>query len=339
MKIAVFCTGGTNLGFGHFFRSKTFVKSAPRDIDIRIFPVVDNEDKHIFKELGAVCSLCDSELMARTEILQYIPDMVVFDTVHCSDETFFQLKEQIQYTVSISPVFNQIPNLDYLFTRNANTLPVTDVTIFKGFKYAILNENCKFIPDEVYYHNLSKEFLTVGIAMGGGDAPNKTLNILKSISKINNSCMFWVLLGEGYKHSYQDLVNSIAKDSNHEIILAKTNRSTWNILSNCSVAILAGGLTTMEAVYAGLPTLNIFEKEDHLHATGIEVFEKNMAENFGLLNEESINNLIKKLEHLSTRKSLLLEMRENSKGKVDKLGPVRIYEELKKIYDERLLSE
>ena len=331
MKIAIYCTGGTNLGFGHFFRSKTFIKARPDDIEVKIFPIVDTDDKHIFNEISALCSLCDSEINAKNKILEYAPDILIFDTVFCQSDVFFDLKQKVKFTVSISPVFNQMQHIDYLFTRNINTESIGGVTIYKGFEYIILNENCQFITDEVYFYNLSREFLTVGIAMGGGDAPNKTLQILKTISQINQSCMFWVLLGEGYKHSYQDLVNSITKDSNHEIILAKTNRSAWNILSNCSVAILAGGLTTMEAVYAGLPTLNIFEKEDHLYAAGTEIFEKGIAENLGLFNESSVELLKEKLEYLSKKKSFLLQMRENSKGKVDKLGPERIYNILRQM--------
>ena len=68
---------------------------------------------------------------------------------------------------------------------------------------------------------------------------------------------------EGYNHSYQSLVDVINRNNRHEIILAKTNRSMWEILSNCNVAILAGGLMLVESIYAGLPSINIFEKEWH----------------------------------------------------------------------------
>ena len=36
-------------------------------------------------------------------------------------------------------------------------------------------------------------------------------------------------------------------------ILAKTNRSMWRVLGNCSLAILAGGVTSYEAAFAGCP--------------------------------------------------------------------------------------
>lgn len=332
MKVVVYCTGGTKLGFGHLLRSKTFVKSAPEYIQILLLPVVDDEDKHIFNDTKAITTVCNSEESALKAARDFGPDVFVFDTVFCSDHFLSEVKSFSPITVSISPVFNQMVHMDYLFTRNEHTPSVGNVNVFKGFQYALFNENCRFIPDEVYYHNLSREFLTVGIAMGGGDAPNKTLQVLLSICQMDVPCTFWVLLGEGYKHSYQDLVNSIRKDSNHEIILAKTNRSMWNVLSNCSVAVLAGGLTTLEAVYAGLPTLNIFERDDHLVATGKALFENGIAENLGIFSESSLSQLPQRLTYLNSNKSHLLQMRERSKGKVDKLGPVRIFEKLKEIH-------
>jgi spore coat polysaccharide biosynthesis predicted glycosyltransferase SpsG len=331
MKLAIFTTGGTKLGFGHFFRSKTFAKAAPDNFQVLLVPVVDAEDKHFFKEVQSITAQCDDEAAALNAILQFKPEIMVFDTVSCSDDFFAKIKSSVRITISISPVFNQMSKIDYLFTRNSNTPPIGDVKIYKGFEYALFNEHCRFIPDEIYFHNLSKEFLTVGIAMGGGDAPNKTLQVLRSICQLEVPCTFWVLLGEGYKHSYQDLVTSIRKDSNHEIILAKTNRSMWNVFSNCSVAILAGGLTTLESVYAGLPTLNIFENQSHVEATGRQLFDQGIAENAGLFNDDSLSLLKERLSHLSNNKSQLLQMRERSKGKVDKLGPFRIFEVLKSI--------
>jgi spore coat polysaccharide biosynthesis predicted glycosyltransferase SpsG len=331
MKVAIFCTGGTKLGFGHFFRSKTFAKSAPPNLQILLIPVVDPEDRHFFNEIRHITAPCGDEHAALQAINDFKPEVFVFDTVACSDIFFEDVRSRVRVIASISPVFNQMEKIDYLFTRNINTRDILGVKIFKGFEYALFNEHCRFIPDEIYFHNLSKEFLTVGIAMGGGDAPNKTLQVLQAICTLEAPCTFWILLGEGYKHSYQDLVSSIRKDSNHEIILAKTNRSMWNVLSNCSVAILAGGLTTLESVYAGLPTLNIFENESHMEATGRQLFEQGIAMSAGLFNDASLSLLKEKLTFLIENKSQLLQMRERSKGKVDKLAPFRIFEVLRQL--------
>lgn len=335
MRLAIFCTGGAKLGFGHFFRSKTFAKAAPPNFTVLLVPVIDVEDRHFFKDVLQITTLCDNEATALAAIMAFKPDVMVFDAVNCSGEFFVKAKKSSRFTVSISPVFNNMTGVDCLFTRNIHTPPIGEVKIYKGFEYVVFNEHCKVIPDEVYEHNMSREFLTVGVAMGGGDAPNKTLQVLKSVSRVEAPCTFWILLGEGYKHSYQDLVDTIRKDSNHEIILAKTNRSMWNVLSNCTVAIFAGGLTTMEAAYAGLPSLNIFEKEDHLNATGRQLFELGIAEDMGLFRDASLDRLAERVRYLNDNKHALLDMRKNSKGKLDKLGPARIYKKMEDLIEHR----
>jgi Spore coat polysaccharide biosynthesis protein, predicted glycosyltransferase len=327
-NIAIFCTGGTNLGFGHFFRSKVFAKAALKKFNVRIFAVAEDQDRQVFKDVRDISKVCQTESVALKEIIEFAPNILVFDTVYCSDDFIAEIKRHCEHLVSISPVFNQMHNIDILFTRNEDTPDIENVKIFKGFKYTIFNDNCIQIPDAVYNSILCRPFLTIGIAMGGGDAPNKTLKILKAISQIPNPCTFWVLLGEGYKHSYQDLVNCLSKDSNHEIILAKTNRSIWNILSNCSLAILAGGLTTMESIYAGLPSINIFEKEEHLRATSSMIFDNGMAFNLGLFKDFSDSILIEQVEAISGNKDLMLSMRDRMKGVLDKYGADRICKEI-----------
>lgn len=333
MRIAVFCTGGTDLGFGHFFRSKTFARSAPESCTVRIFPVVAGEDRHFFTEISGITTPCAHEEEAVNEILKFKPDILVFDAVFCSAEMISALRPAVRLLASISPVFNQMRAVDLLFTRNKDANDIDGVQVYKGMQYAIFNENCTFISDEGYFYNLSKPMMPIGISMGGGDAPNKTLNVLKVLAGLPAPCTFWVLLGEGYRHSYQHLVDAIHKESNHEIILAKTNRSMWHVLSNCCMGILAGGLTTIEAVYAGLPTLNIFDKKEHLEATGIEFFTRGAAECIGIFGKDSLAQLGSRVAELYAQKSQLVQMRERSKGQVDRLGPQRIYDILLKERD------
>lgn len=334
MKLAIFCTGGTKLGFGHFFRSRTFAKAAPDGTQVVLLPVVEEQDRHFFREVADVTCLCSDEKEALVAIDRFLPDVMVFDAVYCSDAFFAAAKQASRLIVSISPVFNHLERVHYLFTRNLHTPPIANVGIFKGFEFAVFNEHCDIIPDDVYAHHIRRPYLTIGVAMGGGDAPNKTLRVLQAISRVNVPCTFWVLLGEGYRHSYQDLVDTIRRDSNHEIILAKTNRSMWNVLSNCTIAILAGGLTTLEAIYAGLPSLNIFEKPDHLVATGRQLFDLGIAEDMGLFGDDALQKLADRVRYLSDNRDVLLSMRMNSKGMVDQLGPARIYERIINIIKE-----
>lgn len=334
IKLALFCTGGPGLGYGHLMRSASFAKGAPDAFQVRIFPLLEKEsDVHLFSALEGKTEACQSEGEALQAISRFSPDVMVWDTVDCSDDFFARLKQRVHYHVSISPVFRHMAQLDALYTRNIETADIPGVKVFKGLEYAIFNGTCQPISDEAYLQSLAKPQLTVGISMGGSDAPNKTLRILRSISTLEIPMTIWVLLGEGYLHSYEELVKAIRQDGKHEIILAKTNRSMWDILSGCSLAILAGGLVMIEAVYAGLPSINLFEKELHQKTAGTRLFESGAAFSIGVISPENLARLNEMLVELHDKRSMLLKCREQTSGQIDKMAPYRIFlslqEELK----------
>ncbi len=146
-----------------------------------------------------------------------------------------------------------------------------------------------------------------------------------------------MLLGEGYQHSYNDLINVIKKDSGHEIILAKTNRSMWQILKNCILAILPGGITTYEAAYAGLPTLNLLT-DDSSRFLIRELEENEVCIYEGLINDDNLSKLNNTIEYLYHNRKKLLEMHLNTKGLIHGNSAQLILENCKKILSQKNLS-
>jgi spore coat polysaccharide biosynthesis predicted glycosyltransferase SpsG len=195
---------------------------------------------------------------------EYTPQVVVFDLLRFTEAHFREVAGTAM-TVSLSPVFNLLSQVDLIFHRThylgdawprGEGAPITRC----GLEYAVINQNCRKIPDGLYQRQLEFKELAVAVSMGGTDAANKTLQVLDTIKKIPHPLLVWVILGEGYGHSYQELVDSMRGEA-HEIILVKTNDSLWRILSTCSLAILSGGTTAYEAAYAGLPAINLIESE------------------------------------------------------------------------------
>jgi spore coat polysaccharide biosynthesis predicted glycosyltransferase SpsG len=146
-----------------------------------------------------------------------------------------------------------------------------------------------------------------------------------------------VLLGEGYQHSYQDLVDVSRKFDNHEVILAKTNRSMWRVMGNCALAILAGGLTTAEAVFAGLPTINIFEVEDHKNIM-LDLINRGACIDGGLFSKSSIEKNVKLVEEMYVNRQILLKMRSLCNGIYDDKGGERILSSLHRLVKSKIDS-
>ena len=132
------------------------------------------------------------------------------------------------------------------------------------------------------------------------------------------------MLGEGYRHSYDDLINEIKRDSSHEIILAKTNKSMWQILHNCVLSIVPGGITSYEAAYAGLPTITMLENEEQLYLIQ-ELLERNTSIYIGKMSHDNMIKLNDVITELHNNRYQLLQMHLNTKKIIDGKGAGRIY--------------
>jgi spore coat polysaccharide biosynthesis predicted glycosyltransferase SpsG len=256
--------------------------------------------------------------------LQNKYDVAVLDMLETSDELLLQLKLHTKLLVSLSPVYNKFPEIDILFhrTKYFATSKGEPKNIYSGFEYAIIQEHCKKISTSRYENNLQLEYFPVAISMGGGDAANLTLQCLKELKKCKVPATFWVLLGEGYKYSYDELVDEIRRDSLHEILLVKTNQSMWHILQNCLMMIIPGGVTAYEAAYAGIPTI-IYEKNPNNNFLLKELSENNVSFIY-----DNWQNTREKLEYLYQRKKELLLMHINSKELFGNVAHKLIYEKL-----------
>ncbi len=332
MNFTLICKGGVNTGLGHLHRTISFVEGAKEFASFNVIAIIDKGLENLFKDIPTTVFIYnDTELTTALNLITGEADTCIIDMVELSENERKIIRSRYKRIVSLSPVFNDYSIIDVLFTRFSEYNYPQHIKVFSGLEYAIFNTNCRQISDEEYNRNLEEKQLTIAVSMGGVDAPNKTRTILEALAKLNQDYTIWVLLGEGYSHSYQDLVDTIKRDSNHEIILAKSNRSMWKILSNCSLAIFAGGLTSFEAIYAGLPAVNIFEKEIHQNIISKEIIEKNVSINLGLLSDETLATLQERLSLFYNDRAELIRMRSNSKGLLDNFGPKRTIEKIKQI--------
>lgn len=332
LSYTIVCKGSVKIGMGHLFRAKTFAKHLiQQGYKIQVVAITDLSVRSALSEIELHTKFVESdeeavELLAKENI-----DILFFDTIQLSEPCFDKLKIQARLTASLSPVFNCMNKVDCLFTRLENQENIyKDVpNVYSGIEYTIINDNCNLIPESQFELNIQKAQMPIGISMGGGDAPNKTKRILAAISKIEKPLLLWVFLGEGYNHSYNELVNIIKEDKKHEIILARTNRSLWYLLSNCSLVILAGGITYTEAIYAGLPTINLFESEDQERIIPKTFADKNIGFNIGVLNDSNLSKMSILIEQLIEDKTKILQMRERMHNILDKKASERIITRLK----------
>ena len=207
MKICLICKASTEIGFGHLIRSRTLATSiykSFKEISVELIVIGKNNlNKLLIGSEYKYQVLFSEEDLKISE--KY--DIVFLDMMEMQITTMLKIKQLTQLLVCISPVFNQMKEIDVFFNRTKYYQFLDQQTpkaIYAGLEYAFVQENCMKINAGVYEDNLNSINFPIAISMGGGDAANKTLQFLKTLKKCKVPATFWVMLGEGYQHSYND---------------------------------------------------------------------------------------------------------------------------------------
>ena len=327
MKLQIVCRGSIQEGLGHLLRTRTFARHAAATHEVEVVAIVEPELEDLLAGLNCPVRFVRTDAAALPGVRAFAPDALLFDTTRFDAGLMDEAAAAGFLLGSISPVFEHLARMDLVFTRTRRNPSLGDTRILGGLQYAIFNDHCQGIDDATYERNLARPELPIAVCMGGADAANKTLSILQALALLEEPTTIWVLLGEGYAHSYNQLVDAVRGDLRHEVILAKANRSMWRILGNCALGLMAGGLTTVEAVYAGLPTINLFDRPEHASMLA-ELFDAGVCLNGGLIFGHSLQPTLEALRRLAAGRDELRTMRARTKGLVDHLGPVRVLREI-----------
>lgn len=252
-------------GLGHLVRSLSVLREMQDLAEVRLFLLGDMSGRHLVEESGIPWSDCHSDETCARRVMELKPKIVVFDTLHFQ-QAAFNLLANSAITASLSPVFSCMGRVEHLFHRtkyedpgwrNGKVFP----KVHKGLKYTVLPAWLKRVTTRHYREHLHERKLSIAISMGGADAPNRTLALFQELGRFPQKLVVWVALGDAYTHSYEELLRS-AKANKQEIILLKSNESMWRVLRNASLVICAGGLTTYEAAYVGIPSINILQSAE-----------------------------------------------------------------------------
>ncbi len=327
MKVCLICQASIEAGFGHLARTMSFANSIandPRITTIDIYLIADIPPFDVGKRYGRSPTTISSE----KEIPERPYDIVFFDCLEFDYQNLERIKSQAGLTVSLSPIFNNFDLIDVLFTRSG----FHDTThqgqkpsnVYYGPEYTLLGNKLNKISAGRYELNLENERFSLGICMGATDPANKTQELLEILAGWKKPCLIWVAIGDGYKHSIDTLKSTAKNDSVHELVIASTNDSFWSVLQNCSLLLLQGGVTTYEAAYSGIPSINFPRTQNHFRLCS-DLVSRGLSWVFDI-NQENDDAFISLLEELLVNKTLLLEMHIKLKSLIDDNGPKRIFD-------------
>jgi len=339
LRVLFVCRGSSLDGLGHVMRCRTLALSMGRRMPVRMVVIGDRYVDSLLKNRGLNYEVVGGEEDATPIVDAYRPDIVIFDLMQFDRQRFDRIA-RASLTVSVSPIFNLLADVDMLFHRTTRHGEDWDFSsrpsesrpeLRCGLPYTLVRPQCEKIVDEEYRRTLAQDPLSVVVSMGGTDAKNKTLQVLESMQAIPKRLLIWVLLGEGYAHSYQQLVDTVNRGTRHEIILAKTSDSMWRIMKSCALAVLAGGVITYECAYAGLPSINVFHNKNSVFLVE-ELIEKGVALSAGYPLQDALSVVNANIAHLEQNRDELAAMHGRATGLIDGQAATRIEDEIVQYY-------
>lgn len=300
--------------------------------EVRLYLVGDHSGAHLVEEAQIPWQYCTSDEAASHAAGMFDARLVVFDMLDFDSQAFEILKSR-SVTASLSPVFGLLTSVDHLFHRTTHEDPRWNregpfPEIHKGLGYTVLPDWLRRISKSQYCEHLREKRLSVAISMGGSDAPNRTLRLIERVGRCPIPMVLWVALGDAYTHSYESLLRCAA-ENRQEIILIKSNDSMWRVLKNAALVICAGGLTTYEAAYMGIPTINLIQN-DAWSFLFTELEEAGVCVKISP-GETSVDLAVEQLTVLAESRERLYQMHESTKRLVPAGGAARVARDLIRI--------
>ncbi len=197
-----------------------------------------------------------------------------------------------------------------------------DVISLCGPRYAPISN--KFIFDKTTKNVKDRNIL---ISMGAYDSKGTTINIIKAIKNLfdanNKNIQTKIVLGKEAP-SIKKIKSIIKNDKNFELLLDVKDMS--NIYNNTFFAIGAPGLSHMERLYFGIPTILIAQNKVHE-----SIVNKWVAMGCAEKSEDSVHIIEKKILHIIENKKARNDLSKNGRNLVDGKGASRIAEAMLKI--------
>lgn len=327
MNVLVLAKGTRSQGMGHLMRSISFANDLiTYGVEVDYHAFTDESGRRF---ISAIASF-ESQIHDYSSAIPYLGkgyDAVVFDMLSFPREEIERLKRDTDVLISISPIFDQMALMTSVVHRAHDLQSDADLSgkdCLFGPEYTIIRTDCHKKSSAQVEVQMKENPLRVGLCMGGADINNLTLRYLQELVKIDQSLTLFVMLGEGYLHSMDEIGLIASTYVQHEVVLAKTSRSMWTILDTCGLIICPGGITLYESAYVGIPTIyiSLSEKSQEL-SEGISSIGAGI--HAGQHGESTPAKVKEILESLMENRSDLIAMHRSSEGFIDGNSSERIY--------------
>jgi UDP-2,4-diacetamido-2,4,6-trideoxy-beta-L-altropyranose hydrolase len=337
MNFVVITDADMSIGTGHLMRCLALAQEIKQKRhEASFITYCDNEKLcqkirtegfriHVLRKLG---NLKEAMEILNTEK----PDWVILDGYHFGTDYQKWVKDS-GYRLLVVDDYAHIGHYYSDIILNQN---------YAAEKLSYRTEKCTELLLGTQYVLLRKEFFSgagwkrefpeigrnIAITMGGGDAENNTLAIVKALNHIKQPLHIKIVMGASNPH-YDSIRNEAGKGAHTAEILTSVNNMA-SIISWADLGISAGGITTWELAFLGLPSLLCIVAENQ-EKTVKALAEDGFFLSPGWFRGTTVHEIKEMIEKLILDKNLRKILSEKSQTLVDGKGAERVFNALMKM--------
>jgi UDP-2,4-diacetamido-2,4,6-trideoxy-beta-L-altropyranose hydrolase len=336
MKLLIRVDASTEIGTGHVMRCLALAQALQDEGGEAIFalathaPNLESRLKsegmkvvHLEIEAGSVEDASETSALARSCSCQWI----VVDGYHFRGEYQRRIKDAGSSLLFIDDyghaehyyadfVLNQNVYAHEGFYQNRESY----TKLLLGTKYALLRR--EFWQWQGCVREIPPVAKKVLVTLGGADPENVTLKVIQALQKVAAEGLEVVVVVGGHNPHYEKLLAAVKK-SEVSIELRRNVTNMPELMAWAYVAIAAGGSTTWELAFMGLPSLLIV-LADNQRAIAEELNNIKAAINLGCHENLTNNHIAKNIQILLMRKDLRANMICRCQKLVDGKGSFQV---------------
>ncbi len=262
---------------------------------------------------------------------EVMPFWIILDGYHLDSNYQKKIKEE-GFRIMVIDDMAHLPNYhgDILLNQNIHAEKLNysaepNTKLLLGTKYVLLRR--EFLGRKVVTREIPKIAKRVLITMGGSDPENITLKVIQAIKELNlNDIEVAIVIGPDNPHA--DIIKEEISLSPFPFNIFSHVKDISELMCWADLAISAGGSTSWELAFMGVPNIVIYFAENQKEVAE-NLHKEQVAFNLGHFKHVEIKQIKEILERLIFDKDLRIEMSKRGKELVDGEGVDRVLMNLK----------
>lgn len=195
-----------------------------------------------------------------------------------------------------------------------------DTQLLLGMHYVLLRR--EFCQWQGWTRQISAVALKVLVTLGGSDPDNVALKVIQGLQRVDVPGLEAVVVVGGSNPHYEQLQAAV-KASPTPISLERNVTNMPELMAWADVAIGAGGSTTWELAFMGLPSL-VLVLADNQRAIAEKLGEMGVAVNLGWHEYVSVAEIAQAMKQLLVSSGMRVKMSRCGRELIDGKGTARI---------------